>query len=416
MSDQDVVPQAPSRDEQGVAFPVVGASRSTSATGKAVFADAARAADPELAGAIESERDWRRRYLPHIRRLVETGVASSDTAGDIASAGIGSLYRRFEFVRDGQTMPLRQALTSPPPARLTLDTVTVQGRGSGSDELSVPYRGQRLRGDDLHRQLDQWERDGIVEPSFSEAIRLVMANRDWLDLSDRQFVVLGAGAEMGPLFSLGRWGATVAPVDLPRPDLWRRVLKTIRAGRGRALVPLHAPVTDADDDAAVAEAAGANLILAPNYDELVASAEGVRFGIADSLVPQQGPNYALAKRLQQWRATLAREQGVLTSANVAPPTRTRSVLKNRALAAAYAGARRFGVEVFEPSTSNTLMAAMLVHDLRNDKGVAQPTTALRHPYELFSAGANHGGLWRNAFAPRSVLGLAVVFGLVQRRT
>ena len=51
------------------------------------------------------------------------------------------------------------------------------------------------------------------------------------------------------------------------------------------------------------------------------------------------------------------------SPNVAPPTRTRSVLKNRALAAAYAGAHRFGVEVFEPATTKTLMAALLVHDL-----------------------------------------------------
>ena len=50
--------------------------------------------------------------------------------------------------------------------------------------------------------------------------------------------------------------------------------------------------------------------------------------------------------------------------SVAPPTRTRSVLKNRALAAAYAGAHRFGVRVFEPATSNTLMAALLVHQLR----------------------------------------------------
>ena len=32
-------------------------------------------------------------------------------------------------------------------------------------------------------------------------------------------------------------------------------------------------------------------------------------GINDSLVAQQGPNYALAKRLQRWRATVAREAG-----------------------------------------------------------------------------------------------------------
>ena len=91
-------------------------------------------------------------------------------------------------------------------------------------------------------------------------------------------------------------------------------------------------------------------------------------GINDSLVPQQGPNYALAKRLQRWRATVARRDGALVSMNVAPPTRTRSVVKNRALAAAYAGAHRFGVEVFEPATSNVLMAALLVHDLHTGGG------------------------------------------------
>ena len=87
-------------------------------------------------------------------------------------------------------------------------------------------------------------------------------------------------------------------------------------------------------------------------------------GINDSVVLQQGPNYLLAKRLQRWRATAYRAEGGLVSFKVAPPTRTRSVVKNRALAAAYAGAHRFGIEVFEPGTANTLMAALLVHDLR----------------------------------------------------
>ena len=32
-------------------------------------------------------------------------------------------------------------------------------------------------------------------------------------------------------------------------------------------------------------------------------------GINDSLVAQQGPNYALAKRVQRWRATVARDGG-----------------------------------------------------------------------------------------------------------
>ncbi len=65
------------------------------------------------------------------------------------------------------------------------------------------------------------------------------------------------------------------------------------------------------------------------------------------------------------------------SLKVAPPTRTRSVLKNRALAAAYAGAHRFGIEVFEPGTSNTLMAALLVHDLNAGTAAARAPVAGR---------------------------------------
>lgn len=128
-------------------------------------------------------------------------------------------------------------------------------------------------------------------------------------------------------------------------------------------------------------------------------------GLNDSLVPQQGPNYALAKRLQRWRALTARAEGTLVSMNVAPPTRTRSVVKNRALAAAYAGAHRFGVEVFEPATANTLMAALLVHDLHTGGGPGHP-----HPWQDEAYAAVHGGLWRSAYAPRSALGLAALLG------
>jgi hypothetical protein len=134
-------------------------------------------------------------------------------------------------------------------------------------------------------------------------------------------------------------------------------------------------------------------------------APGADPGVNDSLVPQQGPNYALAKRLQRWRAVTARQAGTTVSMKVAPPTRTRSVVKNRALAAAYAGAHRFGIEVFEPATSNVLMAALLVHDLRVG------TPAQEHPWQDEAFGAVHGGLWRGPYDPRSALGLAVVLGL-----
>ena len=152
----------------------------------------------------------------------------------------------------------------------------------------------------------------------------------------------------------------------------------------------------------------------PNYRTMVEAEDGQLFGLADIVVPQQGPNYALAKRLQRWRAVVARES-VVTSANVAPATRTRSVTKNRVLAAAYAGAGSFGVEIFDVETSATLMAAKLVHDLRNPQAASHPSTELAHPLELFVEGAAHGGLWRLPWEPRSVLPLAAIEGLLRRK-
>lgn len=152
----------------------------------------------------------------------------------------------------------------------------------------------------------------------------------------------------------------------------------------------------------------------PNYGLLV-EGEGRRWGIADGLVPVQGANYALAKGVQRWRAVVTREEdGVVSSANVAPATKTASVVKNKMLAAAYRGAPRFGVEIFAPDTSRFLMAALLVHDLRNPQAAASPSSDLRHPFDLFAQGAAHGGLWRLPYEARSVLPLALGIGLAKR--
>lgn len=127
-------------------------------------------------------------------------------------------------------------------------------------------------------------------------------------------------------------------------------------------------------------------------------------GLVDSIIPQQGPNYLLAKRIHRWRAAVARRDGVPVSLNIAPPTRTRSVTRNRALAAAYAGAHHFGVQVFAPATSNVLMAALLVHDLMAGAG---PTS---EPWREEAHQAVHGGLWRGPYSPGSALGIALVLG------
>jgi hypothetical protein len=153
----------------------------------------------------------------------------------------------------------------------------------------------------------------------------------------------------------------------------------------------------------------------PHIEALVPAEDGSRWGVVDCLVVEQGPNYALAKRLQQWRALVARADGQVASINVAPSTTTASVLSNPALAAGFRGAKAFDIEVFEPDTTHALMAALWVHDLRNAQGSAHPSVPLAHPLQLLSEGANHGGLWRVPYLPRSVLPFAALLGMMKRR-
>ena len=147
-----------------------------------------------------------------------------------------------------------------------------------------------------------------------------------------------------------------------------------------------------------------------NLKTLISSDNGKEYGIADCLVVEQGPNYALAKRIQQWRATLARHSGQRVSINIAPSTTTHSVTKNPLLKAAFNGASLFDVESFSPETTNALMAALWIHDLRNPDSVANPETPLAHPLELMMKGANHGGLWRVAYLARTALPFAAIYG------
>ncbi len=509
-----------SQTPEGVCFPAGGdGKRSTSATGRAIFADCVRGVDSSLAERIEHTRDWRSGYLTPIRDIVAAATLTPAAALQVSSDGLASAHRRFRFGRDGQELNLGEAMATF--SASGFGSVQVQGAAQLESDLSLPYHGRRLFGRHLRDQVDKWVDDGIAEPSFGEAIHLVLDNPEWLDLRGVDIALLGAGAEMGPIRSLLRWGATVHAVDLQRPAIWQRLIDIARSTAGSIRIPIE---LDADgnpplvvdglvhpeDDLAIANVAGANLLthtpevrtwlaeirqpfvlgtyayadgsqhvllsmaadavvvdllerrrdislaylatptdtfmvplevvlesrrrwdarglsgllqtplrtlkqFEPNYQQTIFAGDGTEVGLNDSLISQQGANYALAKRLQRWRALVARSTGTPVSINLAPATRTQSVVKSRALAAAYAGAGRFGIEVFEPATSTTLMAALLVHDLRNPSATANPATQLQNPMELFVQGANHGGLWRAAYSPRSVLGIAALFGMFESR-
>src|SRR5258708_24120639 len=224
----------------GVEFPVAGdGHRSTSALGRAVIADALRGTDATGARRAEEETNWRSGYLTHFRRVIEAGLASREHALTIAADGLRSLRGRMRAVLpDGAEGDLDDLLTMT--ARRRLRTETVAGAGEAERELALPYRGERLRGADLARRLDAWVEAGIIESSCAAAVRTVSDHPEWLSLPGRTVAVLGAGAEIGPLPVLLRWGARVAAVDLPDARIWERVLRAARSGAGTLLVPVTA--------------------------------------------------------------------------------------------------------------------------------------------------------------------------------
>ncbi len=500
-------------EARGIQFPLDAAGkRSSAVVGRQILAAALRVLDAPAAERCLAERDWRHAYPVHLRRLVELQAAMPQATVDSCRAGLDAAWNALVFVRDGQTLPLRQAMATA--ARPGLQTLRLRGGGdSAPARWEVPYEGRRLSGDALARRIDAWLAGGIIEASHAQALHLARTHPEWFDLSDRHLVLLGAGSEAGPLGWLASWRANIVAVDLARAATWKKIAQRVRTGNGSLIAPLAATVATRGEPERDLAQAGCDLLtqapeiadwlarlgqpldlfsiayldgekhvrvslamdaiaaascaadarctlawmatptdvfavpqalaeavmaayqhrgvlkrlaqaglragsggrsFAPHIEALVDAADGQRWGVVDCLVVEQGPNYALAKRLQQWRAIVARAEGHVVSINVAPSTSTASVLSNPALAAGFRGAKAFDIEVFAPQTTHALMAALWVHDLRNPQSAAHPAVPLAHPLQLLVQGANHGGLWRVPYLPRSVLPFAALLGLMKR--
>jgi hypothetical protein len=146
-----------------------------------------------------------------------------------------------------------------------------------------------------------------------------------------------------------------------------------------------------------------------NVMEPVRGDDGEDAYFCDGLVLAQGPNYALAKRIQTWRTVVARVDGHAVSTNVAPSTATLSVMHNKMFAAAYHGMSMFvPMEVFRQETSTAVMGALLVHDVIFKDGVAYPSTLLRNPLCVVREESMNGGVWRCAFKIGSIGHVAVM--------
>lgn len=492
---------------RGIVFPIDsnakggGSSRSSTPVNKEMLASAVGAVNPAKAEKVRAAKGYRFTYVKHLTGLVEEQCKSSEACLKIAQAGLDRAYEIFEFVApDGSAVSLKDAMSMKTTEKFF--TGFVKGEGAKGDSvMEVPYNGKILKGESLKNQVKQWVDYGTIEQSAGEAIIGCVDNHSWCDLSDKYFVLLGAGSAMGPLLVLLALGANVIAVDLDRPHIWKRLIGLTKKSSGTITFPLKQDQSTLKTDDELCASAGCNLFthtpmirdwlmglypgksftvgsyaylngalhvqvslamdaivrdlsekrsgtslaylctptdlhLVPketwdasvsNYKEYSSrilckivkilssgrllkknaknpvSGDGGEFYMINGVSVAQGPNYILAKRMQHWRAVIARSKGCVVSSNIAPATSTVSVTQNRTFAWAYEGMPYFKpYEIFAPETSNAVMSAILFADLNDPKSSGNPKNPLENPNQLFSHGSFHGGNWRCAYEVDSI--------------
>mmetsp|Transcript_44547 Transcript_44547/g.88272 ORF Transcript_44547/g.88272 Transcript_44547/m.88272 type:complete len:524 (+) Transcript_44547:94-1665(+) len=469
----------------GIQFPATEkGDRSTTAFGKSVFGSAAQSLGRgDVAEAIKKEKDWRHQYVKHLDALTDQlCVTATQDAEKVAQALRSGLEqaRAMEFESaEGTTLRLAEAMAAMPKK---FETVKVEGTGTPMLELSLPYAGKHLTGQELSNQVDHWAKRGTMEPDSAEAVKIGAQRLG--DLRGRTFLVLGAGSELGPVRPLLQAGATVAAVATRRPGRWGELLAFARSTAGTLLVPVASAQAVANDNE-LAQVAGADLItetpsiaewflrcgreavgavtcgtylyadgeanvrltvasdfvvdtlaqalgnqkvsfaylVSPSTSVVIppeaVQAQETNFTIAGrwsklfgqrlecptlpgvtpplhifhGLVVLQGPNYALAQMMRQWRAVLLHMGGFVVSTPVAPTCRTESVVHNKTMSAILDGMGHWHpMESFNPDTARMAMFAILVSELTE-----QQPPKLASPMHIFARKAFHSGGWRCPF-------------------
>lgn len=168
----------------------------------------------------------------------------------------------------------------------------------------------------------------------------------------------------------------------------------------------------------------------PNARRPSTRADGSECRVHNGHLILQGPNYALAKTLQNWRGVVARAGGTVVSANMAPGSRTASMRHVKTVAVGLEGQKYFApLTAFDADTAAALMANLLLYDLGCETSSAKPEWGRpkkkggqdggedgdekgRHPMDVFGETAAHGGTWRCAWSVDSIGRASYVAGML----
>jgi hypothetical protein len=124
--------------------------------------------------------------------------------------------------------------------------------------------------------------------------------------------------------------------------------------------------------------------------------------ILNGIVTSQGPNYVLAKTMQQWRCMVAQYRDHQhVSAPFCPATRTTSMTAYDTVANALEGMHHFPpMLAFDVPPASTLMACILIAHLQLlNRSVPDLDES---PFSMFWDGAVHGGVWTCPYTLESI--------------
>ena len=252
---------------QGLVWPVTETKangeevRASTSTGKEVLAAAVGAVNPELAEKVRNEKKWRFKYVKHLTNMVEAQCKSPEDALKVANAGLNKAYTMFQFIsKDGKTTTsFASAMSAVNDTKFCTGFVKGELSPSKDKKLEIAYKGKQISGDELKAQVKKWVDYGTIEPSAGEAILMASDHPEWLDLSDRYFVLLGAGSAMGPFEVLMQLGANVVAIDLDRNFIWKRLIERARNSSGSITFPMTKEQKDCANDDEMYASSGCNL-------------------------------------------------------------------------------------------------------------------------------------------------------------
>jgi hypothetical protein len=195
---------------------------------------AARFGGLEAAQLPASVEAFRKSFPGAIVRF-EALRAASPERSEIARFLVEASHRSLYSADAGRALPLDQAVRAPA-APLELDSWRMQG--SGRLVPSIPYAERVFRGREIVGLADDLAERELLAPAGRDALVWLLDHAldraGELDLGDRRFALLGAGAELAPTPMLLEAGAEVLWIDLAPP---REALAKDSALSGRLWVP-----------------------------------------------------------------------------------------------------------------------------------------------------------------------------------